>query len=259
MALTKTPQEIEILREGGALLSRALKAAVDAVRPGVEIRELDLIAEKVIIEGGGEPSFKGYQNHPEDPLFPSTVCVSINDEIVHGLGNRPTVLKEGDIVGLDVGCWYKGLCTDMSVTVPVGRVSDEIKKLLEVTKEALEKGIEAAKVGGVISDISAAIENYAKPYGFGIIRSLVGHGVGHKVHEAPHIPNFISPNQPRIEIQNGMVLALEPMFALGDWQVETADDGWAVVMKDGGVGAHFEVTIAVTNNRTEILTPSPLV
>lgn len=239
-------------------MSKALKAAVDAVKPGVIIRDLDKIAEQVILDGGGTPSFKGYQPHKEDTPFPSTVCISINDEIVHGLGNRDIELKEGDVVGLDIGCWYEDICTDMAVTVPVGEVSDELKKLITVTKESLYKGVEAAKVGNLISDIGVAVENYVKPHGYGIIRSLVGHGVGHAVHEAPHVPNFVSSKYPKVEIVEGMCLALEPMLALGDWKVKTADDGWSIVIEDGTVGAHFEVSIVITKDGTEIVTPLPV-
>jgi methionyl aminopeptidase len=258
MALTKTSQEIESFRKSGALLSAALKAVVDAVAPGVVISDLDKIAEKVILEGGGTPSFKGYKSDPDDTPFPSTVCISINHEIVHGLGNRDITLKEGDIVGFDIGCWYEGMCTDMAVTVPVGEVSEEAKKLLEVTKNALHKAVEAAKVGNMISDIGAAVENYVKPYGYGIVRSLSGHGVGHEVHEKPHIPNFVSDKYPSVEIVEGMCLALEPMLGLGDWKVETAEDGWGIVMADGKISAHFEVSIAITKDGTEIVTPLPV-
>jgi len=258
MSLKKTPQEIESFRKSGALLSRALEAAVLAVRPGIVIRKLDEIATKVILDGGGTPSFKGYQPHPEDTPFPSTVCISINEEIVHGLGNRDIALKEGDIVGLDIGCWLEGMCTDMAVTVGVGEVSEEARKLMDVTKESLYEGVKAAKVGGLISDIGAAVEHYVKPHGYGIIRSLVGHGVGHKVHEEPHVPNFISDKYPRVEIVEGMCLAIEPMLALGDWKIKTADDGWGIIMADGSLGAHFEVSIAITSEGTEIVTPLPV-
>lgn len=260
MALTKTQPEIDSMRRGGALLSRALKTAVEAVRPGITLRELDEIGERVIREGGGDPSFKGYQPSSEDTPFPSTICISVNDEIVHGLGNRDLALKEGDIVGLDIGCWFEGLCTDMAVTVPVGTVSPEARKLMDVTKASLLAGVEAVKVGGNIKDISRAVEETVKPHGYGIVRALVGHGVGHKVHEAPHVPNFVSDRYPDVEILDGMCLAIEPMLGLGgDYHVDTADDGWSIVMADGSLGAHFEVTVAVTKEGgVEILTPLPI-
>lgn len=260
MALTKTSKEINSMRRGGALLSRALAAAVAIVAPGVKLSELDAAAESVIMDGGGEPSFKGYKSSSEDTPFPSTVCISVNEEIVHGLGNRERELKEGDIVGLDIGLWLEDLCTDMAVTVPVGKVSDEVIKLMQVTRESLMKGIEAAKVGASIKDISRAVEDHVTPHGYGIVRALVGHGVGHQVHEAPHVPNFVSDKYPHLEIQEGMCLALEPMLGLGgDHRVDTADDGWSIVMSDGTPGAHFEVTIAITKEGgAEILTPLPV-
>jgi methionyl aminopeptidase len=250
--------EIDAMREGGHLLSRALKAACDAVRPGATLPELDAIATRVIREGGGEPSFLGYKSHPEDEPFPSTMCISVNEEIVHGRGDRDIALKEGDIVGLDIGLWYKGLCTDMAVTVPVGAVSEEATRLMAVTREACLAGADAVRMGGLVGDVAKAVEAVADPHGYGIVRALVGHGVGHKVHEGPHVPNYSDKRYPKVEIVNGMCLAIEPMIGLGGWEVETAEDGWTVVMKDGKLGAHFEVTVAVTEDGTEILTPLPV-
>ncbi|MBI2473878.1 type I methionyl aminopeptidase [Candidatus Uhrbacteria bacterium] len=260
MSLIKTKKEIDSMRRGGALLSRALKASVEAVTPGITLKEIDAIGEAVILQGGGIPSFKGYQPSPEDVPFPSTICLSVNEEVVHGLGNRALKLKEGDIIGLDIGCWFEGLCTDMAVTVAVGQVSPEALQLIRVTRESLLAGVAAAKVGGEIKDISRAIENYVKPYGYGIVRALVGHGVGHQVHESPHVPNFVSDRYPRVKIEDGMCLALEPMLGLGgDYHVQTAKDGWSIVMSDGSLGSHFEVTIAVTKQGgVEILTPLPV-
>ena len=259
MAFTKTPTEIDIMREGGHVLSRALKAAVDAVRPGITLRELDAIGERVILEGGGTPSFKGYTSSPSDTPFPSTICISVNEEVVHGLGNRDIVLKEGDIVGLDIGCWFKGLCTDMAVTVPVGRVSKEAIQLMEVTKASTYRGVEAATIGRSVKDISRAVETEIMPHGYGIVRALVGHGVGHAVHESPNVPNFTSPEQQDIKLVNGMCLAIEPMVGLGgDYHVETAQDGWGMIMKDRSLSAHFEVTVAITSSGTEIFTPLPV-
>ncbi len=259
MALTKTTKEIDCMRVGGDLLSRALGEAVKMVKPGVLLSEIDAVGERMIREGGGTPSFKGYTSDPSDTPFPSTICISVNAEIVHGLGNRSLPLQEGDIVGLDIGCWYKGLCTDMAVTVPVGSVSVEKMTLIQQTKNALLKGVHAAHVGGTIKDISHAIEQVGKRHGYGIVRSLVGHGVGHEVHEAPHVPNFVSRHYPEVKIISGMCLALEPMFGLGgDHQVETGEDGWCIVMSDQSVGAHFEMTIAVTEEGVEILTPLPV-
>ncbi len=268
MALTKTPQEIEIMRRGGAILSRALAAAAALARPGAIIRDLDAAAEASMRAEGAAPAFKGYQTAPSDPPFPSTVCISVNQEVVHGLGNRGLALREGDIVGLDIGCWYQGLCTDMAITVPVGKVSAEDRALMDATRAATLAGVAAAKVGNAIRDISAAVEGSisaasgsasgGKPHGYGIVRALVGHGVGHKVHEAPQVPNYVSPLYRNVKITDGMCLAIEPMVTRGGWQVKTAPDEWTVVTVDGSRAAHFELTVACTEQGTEILTPWPV-
>ncbi|MFH1712236.1 MAG: type I methionyl aminopeptidase, partial [Patescibacteria group bacterium] len=184
MVKKKTKDEIDKLRRGGKLLSQALQAAVDAVKPGVTMIQLDEIATKVIEDGGGKPSFRGYKGSGKEP-FPSTLCISRNNEVVHGLGTRDTVLKEGDVVGLDVGCWFDGLCTDMAVTVPVGSISKERLSLLRITRDALMAGVDAARVGNTIQDIGAAVEDVIDQKKYGIIKALVGHGVGYAVHEDP--------------------------------------------------------------------------
>lgn len=255
MALIKTSQEIDAMREGGALLSCALQKAVDAVKPGVTMRELDTIIESEIVAGGGKPSFKGYKGGGKIP-FPSTACISVNNEVVHGLGIRDIALKEGDIVGIDIGCWYKDLCTDMAVTVPVGKISRERKMLLSITRDAMFAGVDAMKPGDTLHDVAKAIEDTV-PEGYGIVKSLVGHGVGHAVHEAPHVPNFVSKSFPKTAIKVGMCLAIEPMVTRGTDEVFVAHDGWTIVTADGSDAAHFEVTIAVTENGPEILTPQP--
>ncbi|HCC83581.1 TPA: type I methionyl aminopeptidase [Candidatus Uhrbacteria bacterium] len=258
MSLTKTSTEIDSLRRGGLLLSQALQAAVDAVKPGVTIRSLDAIATEVIEKGGGKPSFRGYKAGGSIP-FPSTVCISVNDEIVHGLGNRNLVLKEGDIVGLDIGLWLENLATDMAVTVPVGNISQERLALLRLTRDSMYAGLDAIKLGGNISDIGDAIED-AVDGQYGIVTALVGHGVGHKVHEPPHIPNYRAGKAfPTVKIVPGMVLAIEPMLTTGDSDVTTADDGWTIKTLDGSDAAHFEVTVAITDSGLEILTPQPKV
>lgn len=256
MALIKTAEEIQAMREGGALLSRALQAAVDAVKPGVTMQRLDEIATKVIEEGGGSPSFRGYTSGGGSP-FPTTMCISKNDEVVHGLGDREIILEEGDIVGLDIGCWFKGLCTDMAVTVPVGRIKDEHRILLRVTRDAMMAGVEQAQVGNTIRDISAAIEGATDTDRYGIVRSLVGHGVGHAVHESPNVPNYVSKRFANLTLKSGMCLAIEPMLTLGTDDVGTAEDGWTIVTLDGSWAAHFEVTIVILDSGPEILTPPP--
>ncbi len=255
MSLIKTPKEIDAMREGGALLSHSLQKAVDAIKPGITMREIDSIIEDEIVAGGGKPSFKGYKGGGKIP-FPSTACISVNNEVVHGLGTRDIVLNEGDIVGIDIGCWYKDLCTDMAITAPVGKISQEKKILLGITRDAMYAGVEAAIVGKTTHDMARAIENTI-PKKYGIVKSLVGHGVGHAVHESPNVPNFVSKAFPRVVLQAGMCLAIEPMVTLGTDDVYVSPDGWTIVTADGTDAGHFEVTIALTENGPEILTPQP--
>ncbi|HLD17574.1 MAG TPA: type I methionyl aminopeptidase [Patescibacteria group bacterium] len=258
MALQKTAEEIERMAAGGLLLSQALFAAVSLAKPGASVRELDDAAETSLRQNGATPSFKGYRSYPDDRPFPSTVCASLNEEVVHGSGRRSRCLKEGDVVSLDIGCWYEGLCTDMAVTVAIGQVSQEINDLILATRAALLAGVGAVKAGGEVKDISASVENTIRPYGYGIVRALVGHGVGHAVHENPHIPNFVDRHAPNIRLIEGMCLAIEPMIVLGKYHVVTSDDGWTVQTADGKSAAHFEVTVAVTKEGSRILTPLPV-
>lgn len=256
MALIKSTHEIASLRKGGQILSNALGEALKAVKPGVTMRELDQIAEKAIRKAGAEPSFLGYKAGGDVP-FPSTVCISRNHEVVHGPGDRDHVLEEGDIVGLDIGCWYEDLCTDMAMTVAVGEVTSEARSLMNVTKASLKKGVEAAKAGRPLQSISQAIENTIKPHGYGIVKSYLGHGVGHAVHEEPHVPNYVSDQFDNPELRVGMVLALEPMVTLGNEELTLADDDWSAITVDGSIAAHFEQTIAITEAGAEVLTPFP--
>ena len=244
------------MREGGAILSRALQVAVDAVKPGVTMRELDDIVTQVIEEAGGRPSFKGYTSGGSTP-FPTTTCISRNDEVVHGLGSRNITLEEGDIVGLDIGCWYKDLCTDMAATVPVGKITEEHRMLLIATRDAMMAGVEAAIIGQTVRDISAAVEGATDTKKYGIVKTLVGHGVGHAVHEAPNVPNYVSKRFPHVELEAGMCLAIEPMLTLGGDDVRTGEDGWTIATLDGSWAAHFEVTIALLETGPEIITPQP--
>ena len=257
MSLKKTEKEIEIMRQGGQILSRALGKAVAAIKPGVKIQELDRIAEAEIRAGGGEPSFLNFCTPHDQCAFPSSLCVSVNSEVVHGPANREIKLKQGDIVGLDVGCKYKDLYTDMAVTVPVGNVSQEATDLMAATKQALLDAIASVRVGGVISDIGMAVEKSIAPHGYGIVRQLVGHGVGHEVHEEPRIPNFFDKALEKKKIVAGECLAIEPMITAGDWRIETKDDGWTAGTADGSLAAHFEVTIVALESGPEILTPLP--
>ncbi len=256
MANIKTKEEIQAMREGGALLSRALQAAVDAAKPGVTMKQLDDIARGVIEAGGGTPSFLGYGSKSRP--FPATVCISRNEEVVHGLGNREIVLDEGDIVGLDIGCWYKGLCTDMAVTVPIGSITKERATLLRITYDSMMAGVDAAVIGNTVMDIAGAVED-AVPKGYGIVESLVGHGVGHQVHEAPNVPNFRGKHFPKAPLVDGMCIAIEPMVTTGTHEVEVSDDEWTIVTADNSDAAHFEVTVAILPSGPEILTPVPKV
>jgi len=258
MALIKTTEEIDRMRRGGFILSQTMREVVKAVQPGVLVKDLDAVAKYFLNKGGATPSFQNYQSSPEDTPFPSALCVSINEEVVHGLGDRVRALQEGDVVGLDLGCWFEGMCTDMAVTVGVGKISPEAKQLMKVTRNALLQGVAAAQAGHHISDISRAIESAIHPHGYGIVEALGGHGVGHDVHEPPYIPNFTTHHYKDIKLIPGMCLALEPMVGLGSCHVQTAEDGWAVLMEDCQISAHFEYTIVIQDKGPEILTPFPL-
>lgn len=248
MIRLKTPEEIEKLAQGGQILGEVLAAVGNLVHPGVSTLELDQVAEKMLLERGAKPSFKGYRG------YPAALCVSINEEVVHGIPSASRILKTGDMVGLDIGAEYAGLFTDMAQTYPVGEVDVKTKRLIAAAREALEIGIELAVPGRTIGDIGHAIQQYAKSQGFKVIRHLAGHGVGHRVHEDPIIPNYGTPGAGE-KIVAGMVLAIEPMLVTGDWQIDTLADQWTVVTVDGGWSSHFEKTIAVTSEGPRVLTP----
>lgn len=250
-------EEIAKLREGGALLSEILGELCAMVKPGVSTAELDAHAEKRMRDAGGEPSFKGYKAGGSVP-FNGTVCTSIDDEVVHAPPHPGRVLKEGQLISLDIGLRYKGLCTDMAVSVPVGKVSERALKLIRVTKDALMAGVDVVRPGGKIRAIGQAIQPVVERAGFGVVRDLVGHGVGHGVHEDPHVPNFDDPDEPKVIIKKGMVLAIEPMVTERSWEVEQAADRWTIVTTDRKLAAHWEVTVAVTDDGCEILTPLPV-
>jgi methionyl aminopeptidase len=257
MPLIKTPEEIAILKEGGAILSETLRAVREACVAGVTSEELDRMAQDLLAKRGATPSFLGYRVDPRGSAYPGALCVSINEEVVHGLPVPSRTIEDGDIVGLDIGCWYKGLCTDMASSVCVGKVEPRIRELAEDTRAALAKGIGTVRAGAPISDIGAAIEDFLAPKGYGIVKDLVGHGVGHAVHEAPQIPNYREPRAPKVVMKAGMVLAIEPMITLGTWKVRQLDDGWTIVTIDGSPCAHFELTVAVTDKGCDIVTPWP--
>jgi methionyl aminopeptidase len=248
MIYYKTQKEIEIIGAGGKILAQILKQVAAEVKPGIGTKDLDDLAERLILQKGGQPSFKNYCPSSSDRPFPTTLCTSINDEVVHAPAIPNRILKEGDIIGLDIGMQYKGLYTDMAVTVGVGQISKSAQRLLNVTQEALNLGIEQVKEGNHISDIAKAIQVYAEKNGFSVVRELVGHGVGKKVHEEPNVPNFLTDESRLIPIKRGMVLALEPMVNIGGWQIDTADDDMTFVTADGSLSAQFEHTVALDHN-----------
>lgn len=252
-----TEEHLEALRHGGAVLSRILGDLVDMAKPGVSTAELDAYAEAEMRKEGGEPSFKGYKGGSSVP-FPGTVVTSINEEVVHAPPVPGRIVKEGDILKLDIGFRYKDLCTDMAVSIPIGEVSPEVMRLLYTTQTSLYAGLDAIRPGRQIRDIGKAVQKVVDRKGYGVVRDLVGHGVGHGVHEDPQIPNYDNPDMPRVKIKKGMVLAIEPMVNMGSWEIELADDQWTIVTADGSLSAHFEVTVAVTNDGYEIITPQPV-
>lgn len=245
MIIIKSPREIEQLKRSNAIVAEVFNILKKMIAPGVMTKELDQIAEEYILSKRGRPAFKGYRG------FPATLCISINEEVVHGIPSQRR-LKEGDIVSLDVGVNYLGYFGDAAITFPVGEVDLEAKRLLEVTERALTIGIEKAKIGNRLFDISYAIQSWVESHGFSVVRDFVGHGIGKDLHEEPQIPNFGTPHQgPRLE--KGMVFALEPMVNEGTHEVRILSDGWTVVTADGKRSAHFEHTIAITDDGAEIL------
>lgn len=257
--MIKTAKEIAVLREGGAILSRTLAAVVAAVRSGVTTAALDELATKTLQHAGGEPSFLGYKTRAADRPFPTTLCTSINHEVVHAPATPGRALEDGDIIGLDIGVRYKGYCTDMAVTVGVGDVSKDAKHLMLVTRNALMRGVEQVRPGNMIKDIGRAVQSYVESNGFSVVRDLVGHGVGKNVHEEPRIPNYVDPKLSDIRIEEGMVLCIEPMVNVGDYRVASLPDGWTIVTADKSLAAHFEVTVVVTRDGYDIITPLPTI
>lgn len=256
--MIKTPEEIAKLHEGGKLLSDILREIRGACVEGATSVELNDIAVRRMEACGATPSFLGYRIGTKGPAYPGALCVSINDEVVHGLPIPSRTFRRGDVVGLDIGMWYKGLATDMATTVIVGDEADEkTRALVADTRESLVRGLSAIRANGMIYDIGAAVEDYLKPKKYGIVKDLVGHGVGHAVHEDPPVPNYREDYGDPIVMETGMVLAIEPMITLGTWRVRTKPDGWTIVTADGSLAAHFEVTVAVTDTGYELITPWP--
>jgi methionyl aminopeptidase len=263
--LIKTPEEIKLIKQGGQIMGRILEDLAKMCRPGISTWEVDQVAEKMIIEAGGRPAFKGYKTKHAQAPFPSTICASLNDEVVHAIAKKEAILKNGDIFTIDIGMQWpyvgpkeEGYFTDTATTISIGKIPAKTRELLRVTQESLEVGIKAIKPGNTVADIGRAIEDYIKSQGkYGIVRDLVGHGVGHEVHEEPRIPNFYDRTLDFIVLKPGMVVAIEPMVSLGGWRVTTANDGWTIVMADGSLSAHFEHTIIITKSGNVVATRRP--
>ena len=243
----KSAREIELMRESCRLLEDVFARLEEAVRPGISTKEIDRLGEKLIRAHCCEPNFLNYN------CYPASICVSVNDEVVHGIPHDAHILQEGDIVSLDAGLIYKGYHSDMARTFGVGEIAEDAKKLIQVTRQSFFEGIKMARAGNHLYDISNAIDAYLTPFGYGIVRDLVGHGIGTKLHEDPQIPNFAQ-RRKGLLLQPGMTLAIEPMINIGRPDVEWLDDDWTVVTEDGSLSAHYENTILITDGDPEILT-----
>lgn len=247
MIQLKKPEQIELMRQAGRITGEALVLAGEAVAEGVTTKHLDGIIRSHIEKCGAKPSFLGYGG------FPASACISINSEVIHGIPSPKRVLREGDIVKIDVGAFYRGFHGDSACTFAVGKISSEAQKLIDVTKQSFEEGVKKALVGGRIGDIGHAVDAYVKSFGYSTVKRYVGHGVGHDLHESPDVPNYGSEGRgPRL--YPGMTIAIEPMVNIGDYEVVELDDGWTVLTKDGSLSAHYEHTVAILDNGPELLT-----
>jgi methionyl aminopeptidase len=245
--LLKSPRELALMRKGGHILADVMDGLREIVQPGVTTQEIDEDVEGFIRTQGAKPAFKGYRG------FPATVCVSINDEVVHGIPSPHRGIKEGDIVGLDLGCIVEGYYADCALTLAIGEVPPRVQELLDVTRRSLDIAILECWPGRRLSDVSHAVQRYVEANGFGVVRAFVGHGIGRELHEDPQVPNFGDPGRGP-QLKPGMVLAIEPMVTMGSWEVRILEDHWTAVTVDGSLAAHFEHTIAVTEHGPEVLT-----
>lgn len=246
MILLKSEKDLQMLRQSGKILARIMQRLRDFIKAGVSTQEIDRLAEELLRRENSLPAFKGYKG------FPANICTSINEEIVHGIPGERRI-REGDIISLDLGINYAGYFSDAATTLAIGRVNSRAKKLIEVTKTALSEGIKQSRIGNKLSDISYAIQSYVEKHGFSVVRQFVGHGIGLSLHEEPEIPNFGRPHQGP-ELKPGMVFAIEPMVNMGTWESEILDNGWTAVTKDRLPSAHFEHTVAITEDGPEVLT-----
>ncbi|MCI8297910.1 MAG: type I methionyl aminopeptidase [Lachnospiraceae bacterium] len=246
MVSIKSKKEIERMREAGKILARVHQELGQALKPGMSTWEVDKLGERIIRDFGCIPSFKNYNG------FPASICVSVNDEVVHGIPDRHRILQEGDIVSLDAGVIWKGYHSDAARTHGIGQISPQARKLIEVTEQCFYEGIKYAKAGNHLNDISTAIQRYAESFGYGVVRDLVGHGIGSRLHEDPEVPNF-SQKKRGVRLRPGMTLAIEPMINEGRYDVVWLDNDWTVVTDDGSLSAHYENTILITDGEPEIL------
>ena len=247
MISIKSPREIEAMRRAGRLTAQARALAGSMVAPGVTTHEIDAAVRRFIESHGGTPSFLNYAG------FPASACISVNDVVIHGIPSKKIVLQEGDIVSVDVGAYIDGFHGDCAATFPCGQVSDEARRLMEVTEHSFWEGIRFARAGQRVSDISHAVQQYVEAHGYSVVRDFVGHGVGAKLHEAPEVPNY-GPAGHGARLQPGMTIAVEPMVCQGDWRVRILQDKWTTVTQDGSLAAHYENTILITEGEPEILT-----
>ncbi len=265
--LIKSKKEIALIAEGGKLMGEILSELKVLCKPGMSTHTIDLLAEKKILAVGGKPAFKGYTTHATDIPFPGTICASVNTDLVHAIPRKDVILKDGDIFTIDIGMEYpagnskrgRGFFTDTAITFSIGEIPPKTKELLRVTKEALEVGMRAAKPGNSVASIGKAVESYVKSQGtYGVVRDLVGHGVGHEVHEQPNIPNYYDPGLESIILKPGMVIAIEPMISISkEHRVVAKPDGWTIAMRDNALSAHFEHTLVITAKGNEVVTRRP--
>ncbi len=247
MILLKSARELSHMRAAGRILAEVKDRLRALVRPGISTKDIDADVEEFIISRGATSAFKGYRG------FPATACISINEEVVHGIPSTKRKLREGDIVGLDLGCIVEGYYADCAISLPVGTVEPRVQELLDVTRESLDKAIVQCRAGNRLGDISHAVQTHCESHGFGVVRAFVGHGIGRSLHEEPQIPNFGDPGRGQV-IKTGMVLAIEPMVTMGSWEVRILEDRWTAVTVDRSWAAHFEDTIAITDGGPDVLT-----
>jgi methionyl aminopeptidase len=243
----KSARELDRMRAAGRILSEVKDRLRALVRPGISTQDIDVDVEAFILSQGAQSAFKGYRG------YPATVCTSINEEVVHGIPSPKRKLREGDIIGLDLGCIVEGFYADCAITLPVGRVPARVQELLDVTRESLDKAIVQCRVGNRLGDISHAVQTHCESHGFAVVRAFVGHGIGRALHEEPQVPNFGDAGR-GVQLKAGMVLAIEPMVTMGSWEVRVLEDRWTAVTVDGSLAAHFEDTIAITESGPDVLT-----